>query len=64
MAFHAAIFCEGDDLPRTRRSVPTAATSLLRHVFDPNNTLEQALEAEGKVDEAWALLYEEWRERR
>ena len=47
--------------PKTRKSVPTVATSPSACILIVNSfAWLEALEAEGKVEKAWALLYEEW----
>ena len=56
------IFCEGDDLPEDTRECPHCGKKPFSGMyFDPERYARaEALEADGKVEEAWALLYEEW----
>ena len=56
------IFCEGDDLPGDTQECPNCGNKPFSGMyFDPEQYVRAAaLEAEEKVDEAWALLYEEW----
>ena len=56
------IFCEGDDLPEDTQECPNCGNKPFSGMyFDPEQYVRAAaLEAEGKVDEAWALLYDEW----
>jgi hypothetical protein len=56
------IFCENDDLPEDTQECPDCSNKPFSGMyFDPEQYVRAAaLEAEGKVDEAWALLYEEW----
>jgi hypothetical protein len=56
------IFCEGDDLPEDTQECPDCSNKPFSGMyFDSEQyTRAEALEAEGKVEEAWALLYEEW----
>lgn len=56
------IFCEGDDLPEDTQECPNCGKKPFSGMyFDPEQYVRAtALEAEGKVEEAWALLYEEW----
>ena len=56
------IFCEGDDLPEDTQECPNCGNKPFSGMyFDPEQYVRAAgLEAEGKVEEAWALLYEEW----
>lgn len=56
------IFCEGDDLPEDTQECPNCGNKPFSGMyFDTEQYVRAAaLEAEGKVEEAWALLYEEW----
>lgn len=56
------IFCEGDNLPGDTQECPNCGNKPFSGMyFDPEQyTRVEALEAKGKVVEAWALLYEEW----
>jgi hypothetical protein len=56
------IFCENEDLPEETQECPDCGNKPFSGMyFDREQyTRAEALEAEGKVEEAWALLYEEW----
>ena len=56
------IFCEGDDLPEDTQECPNCGNKPFSGMYFDREQFAraEALEAEGKMDEAWALLYEEW----
>ena len=56
------IFCEGDDLPEDRQECPNCGKKPFSGMYFDREQFAraEALETEGKVEKAWALLYEEW----
>jgi hypothetical protein len=56
------IFCEDGDLPEETEECPNCGKKPFSGMyFDREQyTRAEALEAEGKVEEAWELLHEEW----
>ena len=56
------IFCENAELPEDTEECPDCSNKPFSGMyFDPEQYIRAAaLEADGKVEEAWALLSEEW----